>query len=349
MRKDNYPEDTRPPARRRTIASIRKKRMTRIIVIPIYLFIIFFLLVPGLLVIFEVSSRLFLESKLLGILATISGFFLGFVFALRLISFRDSELDIQRDLVIVFLAFLVFISIGRAFSGNSPGMGQMLKRYNSSFKTYIKMWEEEGAKSNKRTSEAYVYSNIDSMAGHMAIQPCVKDFFSYASEKYYHDLDAYILYLGVNEVMSVYRVMLEEFEVTADDSDDIRLTDAETIIDNRAGSHTQLTLFFTACLLQFDYKVDVMECINGNLVNMVRINPGYYPHFQNFISNENLNPVLTWYMQEQMVSTRHGFFHWVPLYIPVHNPEPPSPYGKFAIRTNIILRLPPSGSLSGCS
>ncbi len=302
--------------------------MARIIIIPLYLIIMFFLLVPGLLVIFELTSRLFMESNLLGILSALSGFFLGFLFVLHLISFRDSELDIQRDLVIVFLAFLLLISIGHGVTGDSPGMGQMLKRYNSSFKTYIKMWEEESAKSHKRTSEAYVYSNIDSMAGFLAIQPCVKDFFSYASEKYYHDLDSYILYLGVNEIMSVYQVMLEEFEVTDDDSDEIHLTEAETIIENRAGSHTQLTLFFTACLMQFDHKVDVIECINGNLVNMVRINPGYYPHYLNFIHNENLSHALTWYMQEKTISSEHGFFHWVPLYLPVHSPEPPAPYGK---------------------
>jgi len=140
-----------------------------------------------------------------------------------------------------------------------------------------------------------------------------------------------ILYLGVNEVMSVYRVMLEEFEVTDDDSDNIHQTDAETIIEKRAGSHTQLTLLFTACLKKSDQKVEVIETINGNLVNMVRINPGFYPHLKNFILNENLNHVLTWYMQEQTVPSESGFFHWVPLYIPVHNPESPAPYGKFAI------------------
>lgn len=330
MRRVNDTGQTRPPTRRRTVGSIRKKRIARFIIIPIYLFIIFFLMIPGLLVIFEFASRLFLESKLLGILAGFSGFFLGFMFMLRLISFRDSELDIMRDLAIVFLAFLVFISIGQAVSGNSPGIGQMLKRYNSTFKSYIRLWEGESTKSHTRTSGAFNYSDIDSIAANMADQTCVKDFFNYASGRYYQDLDSWILYLGVNELMSLYQVILEEFEVTDSDPDNMIKSDAETIISNRSGSHAELTLFFTACLMQFDHKVDVIECINGNLVNMVRINPGYYPHFQNFIYNEKLNPILTWYMEEQMISSKSGIFHWVPLYIPVHSPLPPTPYGTFA-------------------
>jgi hypothetical protein len=331
MKRDNHPTETRPRARRKTVKSIRRGRMARIIIIPLYLFIIFFLLVPGLLIIFEISSRLFLESKILGILAMLSGFFLGFIFALHIISFRESELDIQRDLVIAFMAFLLFISIGRAVTGDTPGMGEMLQRYKSTLKTYIKMWEEEAVKSYQKFTEASNYSEIDSIAVNMAAQSCVKDFFNYASGTYYQDLDSWFLYLGINEVMSLYHVMLEEFEVTDSDSEDFFETDAEMIIENRSGSHTELTVFFTACLMQFDHKVDVIECMNGNLVNMVRINPGYYPHLKNFLYNENLNPILTWYMQEQMISTGNGFFHWVPLYIPVHSPEPPAPYGKFAM------------------
>jgi hypothetical protein len=332
MRRDTDIGDAKPRTRRRTIGSIRKKRISNIIIIPTYLFIILFLMVPGLLVILELGSRLFLESKALGILSIISGFFLGFIFVLRLISFRESELDILRDLVVVFLAFILFISIGRAVTENSTGMGQILHRYKSSFKTYFKMLEEGDGKSKQRTSEASVYSNIDSMSMDMAMQPCIIDFFAYASEMYYQDLDSYINYLGVNEVMSLYRVMLEEFEVMEDASDDLHQPDPKTIIEDRAGSHTQLTLFFTACLMQFDYKLDIIECVNGNLVNMVRINPGYYPHFLNFIHQNNLNQTLTWYMQEQMIPSESGFFHWVPLYIPVYDPAPPSPYGKFALQ-----------------
>jgi len=324
--------ETRPRKRRRTIGSIRKKRISRIIIIPTYLFIILFLMVPGLLVIFELGSKLFLESKALGILAIISGFFLGLFFVLHSISFRESELDILRDLVVVFLAFILFISIGRAVTENSTGMGQILQRYKSNFKTYFKMLEEGDGKSKQKTSEAYFKSEIDSIAWNMATQTCVEDFFTYASEMYYQDLDSYINYLGVNEVMSLYRVMLEEFEVMDDASDDFHQPDPETIIKDRAGSHTQLTLFFTACLMQFDYKLDIIECMNGNLVNMVRINPGYYPHYLNFIHQNNLNQTLTWYMQEQMIPSKSGFFHWVPLYIPVHDPSPPSPYGKFALQ-----------------
>jgi len=317
-----------PRTRRRTIGSIRKKRISRIIIIPLYLFIMFFLLVPGLLVIFEIASRLFLASKLLGILAMLTGFFLGFVFSLRIISFRDSELDIQRDLVIAFMAFLIFISVGRAVMGNTPGMGEILQRYKSTFKTYVNMWSDEAAKSNRITSEPLNHSEIDSIAANMATQSCVKDFFNYASGMYYQDLDSWFNYLGINEVMSLYQIMLEEFEVLDSDPDNIVESDAETIIENRAGSHAEISVFFTACLMQFDHKVDVIECMNGNLVNMVRINPGYYPHLLNFIHNDNLNHVLTWYMQELMISSRSGFFHWVPLYIPVHSLDPPAPYGK---------------------
>ena len=194
------------------------------------------------------------------------------------------------------------------------------------------MLEDGGGKLKQKISEASVYPNIDSMSRDMAMQPCVIDFFAYASDLYYQDLDSYINYLGVNEVMSLYRVMLEEFEVMEDASDNLHQPDPKTIIDDRAGSHTQLTLFFTACLMQFDYKLDIIECMNGNLVNMVRINPGYYPHFLNFIHQNNLNQTLTWYMQEQMIPSESGFFHWVPLYIPVYDTAPPSPYGKFALQ-----------------
>lgn len=328
MKRDFDPTETRPGRKRKTVASIRKKRMARIIIIPLYLFIMFFLLVPGLLVLFEIVSRLFMESKLLGILAMLTGFFLGFVFSLRIISFRESELDIQRDLVIAFMAFLLFISIGHAVTGDTPGVGQMLRRYKSTFKTCVKMWEEGAAKSDQRTRETYNHLETDSIAEYMAAQSCVKDFSTYASEMYYQDLDSWILYLGVNEVMSLYRVILEEFEVRDNDPENIYLPDPETIIKDRAGSHTQLTLLLTACLMQLDQKMEVIKCLNGNLVNLVRINPGYFPHFKNFIHNENLNHLLTWYMQEQMISSGSGFFNWVPLYIPVHSPEPPAPYGE---------------------
>ena len=307
------------------------------IIMPLYVFIMFFLLVPGLLVLFEIVSRLFMESKLLGMLAMLTGFFLGFVFSLRILSFRESELDIQRDLVIAFMAFLLFISIGRAVTGDTPGIGQMLRRYKGTFKTYVKMWEEGAAKSNQRTTDASNYLETDSIAEYMAAQSCVKNFTSYASGIYYDDLDSWIHYLGVNEVMSVYRVMLEEFEVMEDDPDDIYLPNPEMIIKDRAGSHTQLTLFLTACLMHLDQKMNVVKCLNGNLVNMVRINPGYYPNFKNFIHHDNLNHVLTWYMQELMVTSESGFFHWVPLYIPVHHTLPPAPYGEFCFLHRAVV------------
>jgi hypothetical protein len=162
----------------------------------------------------------------------------------------------------------------------------------------------------------------------MATQTCVEEFFTNASEQYYQDLDSWFLYYGVNRVMSLYQVMLEEFEVTDIELDDIHDIDAEAIIENREASHAQLTVFFTACLMQFDYDVKVRKGINGNLINMVRINPDNYVRLENFILNENFNSILSWYMQEQMFNETNSIYHWLPLYIPVHSPEPPAPYGK---------------------
>jgi hypothetical protein len=285
-------------------------------------------MVPGLLVIMELSGRLATESKILGVISLVPGILLGFFLFIHLISFRNEDLGFMRDFVIVFLVFLILISIGQVVSDNTLGVGQVLKRYKDNLKTYSRMIEEGTGKAGQSTTRLKAQTSTDSTIEIMADQICVEEFFRYASEQYYQDLDSWFLYLGVNEIMSVYQVLLVEFEVKEDESVAVDPHEMETIIENRAGSHTQLTLLFAACLKNFDQRVEVIETTNGNLVTMVRINPGYYPHLMNFIHNDNLSHVLTWYMQEQMVSSEGGFFHWVPLYIPVHKTYPPAPYGK---------------------
>lgn len=53
---------------------------------------------------------------------------------------------------------------------------------------------------------------------------------------------------------------------------------------------------------------------------MVRINSSIYYHFENFIQNENLNHILSWYVQEPMFNETNGIFHWL-LYISLSTPQ----------------------------
>jgi len=156
-----------------------------------------FLTVPGLLVILELSSRLVMESKLLGGLSLVAGIGLVALLVIHVVSFRKEDQEFMRSFVIVFLVFFLIITIGKLVSDNTLQFNQVLERYKNSFKTYIKMFEEGASKASYTTSEASFHSTFDSVAWDMA----------------------------------------------DDDSDDIHYTDAETIIENQAGNHTQLTLF----------------------------------------------------------------------------------------------------------
>lgn len=316
--------------------------MTRFITIPLYLSIMLFLIVPGLLVILEMASRLFLESRILGVFSLVPGLYLGIYLCSKILSFRREDLESMREFVMVFLVYFIIITIGKIVSDNTLHIDQVLRRYKGTFKTYMNIWEKGSQGFDHTSSEAYFYSGIDGLARKMAAQASIKDFVTNASAQYYQDLESWMLYLGVNEVMSLYRVMLEEFEVIdtdselwdadtedIDDLDEILATDAQKIIDDRKGGHAQLTVFFTACLMSFDQKVKVMKNLNGSLVNVVRLSPSQFIHLQNFMWNENLNLILTWYMQEQILQQRHGVYFWVPLYLPVHRTDPPQPYGKF--------------------
>jgi len=198
------------------------------------------------------------------------------------------------------------------------GIVALTNRYFHRFHNVVSIYKDYFGGYEQEIFMQSNYTNLDSLAMKMADHFAVIDFTAKASRKFYQDRHYNESYADLYSAMSLYRVLLTNFDVLSADPGQEAEPEPLMISFFKAGSHSDLTVFLAACLMQFDFLVHIRENLQGRLMVEVRIDAESYYHLESLLNKLGVDmPSIVWYIKEFAIYDIADASVTVPLYLPV--------------------------------
>ncbi len=304
---------------RKTISSILKDRLYRALVIPAFIISMIFVLIPGILEILQILRSASFEKELFVVFLWLCGLSLVFMLLARTLFFRYRDLFYERNFAGLFILLMGSMTIGSIWNEKATGIGALASGYQARFHAIFQKYDEGYASPKEENRRMVEYSEAEALVFSIFGDSLVMEYADYGLHKYYMDEQTDEIEPVIYKVLSLYRVIMEEFQIQKD----ALFTETELnpgmLLRERKGSHQALTIFFAACLKQIYCPFDFSNYNEDrSLIEFIVTREEFLKLKQALSDPAWPYPTIAWFVIEFTTYQTAEEWYYIPLYLPVH-------------------------------